>query len=90
MNFKNILKFIFKKVLKSTIAALSIFGFLPFLFGLLFQQVVINPISCNHDQTPVMSIWQVWALGVLLTKIATALVLTGPQWPLRQVIERVN
>jgi E3 ubiquitin-protein ligase MARCH6 len=69
---------------------LSIFGFLPFLFGLLFQQVVINPISCNHDQTPVMSVWQVWALGVLLTKIATALVLTGPQWPLRQVIERVS
>lgn len=76
-------------IIKSTIAALSIFGFLPLLFGLLFQQVVINPISCNHDQTPVLSVWQVWALGVLLTKIATAVILTGPQWPLRQVIERI-
>ena len=66
-----------------------IFGFLPVLFGLLFQQIVINPISCNIDQTPVTSIWQVWALGVLHTKISTALILTGPQWWLRQAIDRV-
>ena len=33
---------------------------------------------------------QIWALGVLLTKILTALVLTGPQWWLRQVIDRVH
>ena len=66
-----------------------IFGFLPFLFGLLFQQIVINPISANHDQTPIMSLWQVWALGVLHTKICTALILTGPQWWLRQAVDRI-
>ena len=81
--------FYFFKVVKSTLASLMIFGFLPVLFGLLFQQIVINPISCNIDQTPVTSIWQVWALGVLHTKISTALILTGPQWWLRQAIDRV-
>ena len=75
--------------MKSTIAVIMIFGFLPFLFGLLFQQIVINPISANHDQTPIMSLWQVWALGVLHTKICTALILTGPQWWLRQAVDRI-
>jgi len=76
-------------MLKLTIAVLMIFGFLPLLYGLLFQQVVISPLSCNHDQTPVISLWQVWALGILLTKISTALILTGPQWWLRVAIDRV-
>jgi E3 ubiquitin-protein ligase MARCH6 len=67
-----------------------LFGLLPLLFGLLFQQIVINPITCNHDQTPLVSFWQVWALGVLHTKITTALILTGPQWWLRQAVDRVN
>ena len=66
-----------------------IFGIIPLLFGLLFQQIVINPICCNHDQTPVISIWQVWALGVLHTKILTAIALTGPRWWLKTAIERV-
>jgi len=74
---------------KIFIATFMIFGFLPLLFGMLFQQIVINPISCNHDQTPIISIWQIWALGVLHTKIATALILTGPQWWLKQVVERI-
>jgi E3 ubiquitin-protein ligase MARCH6 len=66
-----------------------IFGYMPLLFGLLFQQIVINPISCNMDQTPVISIWQIWALGILHTKISTALLMTGPQWWLRQVVDKV-
>lgn len=76
-------------VVKSSTAVLMIFGFLPILFGLLFQQIIINPISANHDQTPVMSLWQIWALGLLHTKIATALILAGPQWWLRQAVDRV-
>lgn len=67
-----------------------IFGLLPLPFGLLFQQVFINPISCNHDQTPVISFWQIWALGVLLVKILAALILTGPQWWLRENIDIVS
>lgn len=66
-----------------------IFGYIPILLGLLFQKIVINPISCNLDQTPVHSIWQIWALGVLLTKISTALVLIGPQWSIREAVDRV-
>lgn len=76
-------------VLKSSVAVFMIFGIIPVGLGILFQQIVINPIGCNHDQTPIMSICQVWALGVLLTKICTAITLTGPQWWLRQVVERI-
>lgn len=79
----------FLTVFKSSIAIFMIFGVLPLPFGLLFQQVIINPLSCNHDQTPVISIWQIWALGVLLAKILTALVLTGPQWWLREAIDTI-
>ncbi len=67
-----------------------IFGILPLMFGLLFQQIIINPLSCNNDQTPVVSMFQVWALGVLHTKILTAVTLTGPHWWLKLAIERVN
>ncbi|CAF0717397.1 unnamed protein product [Brachionus calyciflorus] len=77
-------------IFSKAFAALSmIFGFLPILFGLLFQQIVINPISCSLNQTPVYSLWQIWALGVLHTKISTALILTGPQWWLREVVDRL-
>lgn len=77
-------------IFSKAFAALSmIFGFLPILFGLLFQQIVINPISCSLNQTPVHSLWQIWALGVLHTKISTALILTGPQWWLREVVDRI-
>lgn len=79
----------FVTVFKSAVAIVMIFGIMPLPFGLLFQQVVISPINCNHDQTPVVSVWQVWALGFLLAKILTALVLTGPQWPLREAIDTI-
>lgn len=76
-------------VLKSTLAITMIFGIIPLPFGLLFQQVVIAPISSNHDQTPVVSMFQVWALGALLAKISTAFILTGPQWWLREAIDTI-
>jgi len=79
----------FSIAFKSAAAISIIFGLMPLPFGLLFQQVVISPISCNHDQTPVISVWQVWALGALLAKILTALVLTGPQWWLREAIDTI-
>ena len=85
-HFKN---FIFQ-VLKSLVAVAFVFVIIPFLFGLLFQFIVINPISCGFDQTPVMSAWQVWTLGVLHTKILIAVILTGPQWWLKNIIERVS
>lgn len=76
-------------VIRSTLAIVMVFGVIPIPFGLLFQQVVITPISTNHDQTPVISIVQVWALGALLAKISTALILTGPQWWLREAIDTI-
>jgi E3 ubiquitin-protein ligase MARCH6 len=74
---------------KAMSAVFLIFGIIPLLFGLLFQLIVIVPISCGYEQTPVISAWQTWALGVLLTKIFTACVLSGPTWWLKQAIERV-
>ena len=43
-----------------------IFGIIPVALGVLFQQIVINPIGCNHDQTPIMSICQVGGVGLVL------------------------
>jgi E3 ubiquitin-protein ligase MARCH6 len=89
VNLFNIFKRNFIIGIRITVLISLLFGIIPLLFGILFQLCIINPISCNHDQTPVMSLWQVWALGVLHTKITTALILTGPQWWLKQSIDRV-
>lgn len=40
------------------------------------------------EQTPILFLWQDWALGVLYTKIACAVTLMGPDWALKRAIDR--
>lgn len=74
--------------LKSAVAFSVLVGVIPLLFGLLLELVVVVPLRVPLDQTPVLWIWQDWALGVLYTKIACAVTMMGPEWFLRQAIER--
>lgn len=74
--------------LKTIIASALLLGVIPLLFGLLLELVVIIPLRVPIYQTPILFIWQDWALGVLYTKIACAITMMGPDWTLRAAIER--
>ncbi|CAH1107163.1 unnamed protein product [Psylliodes chrysocephalus] len=74
--------------LKTIIASIILLGIIPLLFGLLLELVVIIPLRVPIHQTPILFIWQDWALGVLYTKIACAITMMGPDWFLRAAIER--
>jgi E3 ubiquitin-protein ligase MARCH6 len=63
-------------------------GVIPLMFGLLLELVVVVPLRAPLDQTPVLFLWQDWALGVLYTKIACALTLMGPDWSIKRAIEQ--
>lgn len=73
---------------KTLVASTLLLGIIPLLFGLLLELVVIVPLRVPINQTPVLFIWQDWALGVLYTKIACAITMMGPDWFLRAAIER--
>ena len=73
---------------KSAVAFSVLLGVVPLLFGLLLELVVVVPLRVPLDQTPVLFVWQDWALGVLYTKIACAVTMMGPEWQLRRAIER--
>ncbi|XP_050301508.1 E3 ubiquitin-protein ligase MARCHF6 [Anthonomus grandis grandis] len=75
--------------LKTIAASVLLLGVIPLLFGLLLELVVIIPLRVPIHQTPILFIWQDWALGVLYTKIACAITMMGPDWVLRAAIERV-
>lgn len=74
--------------LKTVIASTILLGVIPLLFGMLLELVVIVPLRVPIHQTPILFIWQDWALGVLYTKIACAVTMMGPDWFLRAAIER--
>ncbi|KAJ8959768.1 hypothetical protein NQ314_006197 [Rhamnusium bicolor] len=74
--------------LKTIVASTILLGVIPLLFGLLLELVVIIPLRVPIHQTPILFIWQDWALGVLYTKIACAITMMGPDWFLRAAIER--
>ncbi|KAI4498574.1 hypothetical protein M0802_006280 [Mischocyttarus mexicanus] len=74
--------------LKASVASVLLVGIIPLLFGLLLELVVVVPLRVPLEQNPVLFIWQDWALGVLYTKIATALTMMGPDWRIRLAIER--
>lgn len=63
-------------------------GVVPLLFGLLLELVVVVPLRVPMTQTPILFLWQDWALGVLYTKIACALTLMGPEWTLKRALDR--
>ncbi|KAJ8878389.1 hypothetical protein PR048_018967 [Dryococelus australis] len=73
---------------RSAVAFALLLGVVPLLFGLLLELVVVVPLRVPLDQTPVLFVWQDWALGVLYTKIACAITMMGPDWALRRSIER--
>ncbi|XP_035725094.1 E3 ubiquitin-protein ligase MARCHF6-like isoform X2 [Vespa mandarinia] len=74
--------------MKALVASVLLVGVIPLLFGLLLELVVVVPLRVPLEQNPVPFIWQDWALGVLYTKIATALTMMGPDWRIRLAIER--
>lgn len=58
------------------------------MFGLLLELVLVVPLRVPINQTPVLFLWQDWALGVLYTKISIALIMLGPDWQLKRAIEQ--
>ncbi|XP_012259936.2 E3 ubiquitin-protein ligase MARCHF6 [Athalia rosae] len=74
--------------LKASVAFVLLVGVIPLLFGLLLELVVVVPLRVPLEQNPILFVWQDWALGVLYTKIATAVMMMGPEWRLRLAIER--
>lgn len=74
--------------MKASVAFVLLVGVIPLLFGLLLELVVVVPLRVPLEQNPILFIWQDWALGVLYTKIATAVTMMGPEWKIRLAIER--
>ncbi|XP_067145385.1 E3 ubiquitin-protein ligase MARCHF6 [Centruroides vittatus] len=74
---------------KSLVAMSILLGIIPLLMGLLFDLVIIVPLRVPLYQTPLISLWQDWALGILQTKIICAVTLMGPSWWMKRVIEQV-
>ncbi|CAH2039826.1 unnamed protein product, partial [Iphiclides podalirius] len=73
---------------RAALAALALLGLVPLMFGLLLEQVLVIPLRVPLEQSPVLFVWQDWALGVLYTKIVCALTLMGPDWSMRRAIEK--
>lgn len=76
-------------IFKVVIAATGLLGVIPLFLGIFFELVVQIPLRVPVDQTPLLYIWQDWALGVLHLKIICAVILIGPEWWLRDAIDRV-
>lgn len=81
-------KWLLSIVSKVILGTLALFGITPFLLGIIFELVVVIPLRVPYDQTPVIYIWQDWALGVLHLKIMCALIMVGPNWWLQNAIDR--
>ena len=73
---------------KAFVSCVLLVGVIPLLFGLLLELVVVIPLRVPLEQSPILFVWQDWALGVLYTKIATAVTMMGPEWRLKLAIER--
>lgn len=54
---------------KSAVAFSVLLGVIPLMFGLLLELVVVVPLRVPLDQTPVLFVWQDWALGERLCKL---------------------
>ncbi|KAG6458728.1 hypothetical protein O3G_MSEX011025 [Manduca sexta] len=51
-------------------------------------KVLVIPLRVPLEQSPLLFVWQDWALGVLYTKIVCALTMMGPDWSMRRAIEK--
>lgn len=76
-------------MIKCIYFALTVFGLIPVLFGLLYEMILLLPIRVPLHHTPVHLLWQDWGLGVLFVKILYAGTLTGPDWHFKRVLEQV-
>jgi len=75
-------------VLKVATSIVVLVGVVPLLLGLFFELVVVIPLRVPLDQTPLVYIWQDWALGILHLKIMCAIVMIGPDWWLKDAVDR--
>ncbi|XP_026325179.1 E3 ubiquitin-protein ligase MARCH6 [Hyposmocoma kahamanoa] len=73
---------------RAALAAAALLGLVPLMFGLLLELVLVIPLRVPLEQSPVLFVWQDWALGVLYTKIVCALTMMGPDWRMRRAIEK--
>ncbi|XP_054719547.1 E3 ubiquitin-protein ligase MARCHF6-like isoform X2 [Uloborus diversus] len=64
-------------------------GVIPVLMGLMLDLIITVPARVSLNQTPLISVWQDWAIGVLLTKTICAVALVGPNWWMKRTIEQV-
>ncbi|GIY19999.1 e3 ubiquitin-protein ligase MARCHF6 [Caerostris darwini] len=76
-------------IIKMLCAMSVLLGIIPILMGLLLDVILTVPARVSLNQTPLISVWQDWAIGVLLTKTFCAVVLVGPNWWMKRVIEQV-
>ncbi|XP_035209314.1 E3 ubiquitin-protein ligase MARCHF6-like isoform X2 [Stegodyphus dumicola] len=74
---------------KMVCAMTVLLGLIPVMMGLLLDLILTVPARVSLNQTPIISVWQDWAIGVLLTKTFCAVVLVGPNWWMKRVIEQV-
>ncbi|XP_076818260.1 E3 ubiquitin-protein ligase MARCHF6-like [Clavelina lepadiformis] len=74
---------------KALLLGLFILAVFPLLLGLLFDLVVVIPLRVPLHQTPVVYLWQDWALGILLFKLSIGALLIGPNNWLKADIEEV-
>ncbi|GIY71172.1 e3 ubiquitin-protein ligase MARCHF6 [Caerostris extrusa] len=76
-------------IIKMLCAMSVLLGIIPILMGLLLDVILTVPARVSLNQTPLISVWQDWAIGVLLTKTFCAVVLVGPNWWMKRVIEQI-
>uniref|UniRef100_H2ZAW2 RING-type E3 ubiquitin transferase n=1 Tax=Ciona savignyi TaxID=51511 RepID=H2ZAW2_CIOSA len=72
---------------KAIVLSLFVCGLVPLMLGVLFDLVVIIPLRVPLHQTPVIFLWQDWALGVLLFKLVMASLILGPDNSIKTAIE---
>ncbi|XP_068618251.1 E3 ubiquitin-protein ligase MARCHF6 [Battus philenor] len=77
-----------RRAVRAALAAVALLGLVPLMFGLLLELVLVIPLRVPLEQSPVLFVWQDWALGVLYTKIVCALTMMGPDWSMRRAIEK--
>ncbi|KAK3871776.1 hypothetical protein Pcinc_023101 [Petrolisthes cinctipes] len=74
---------------KAVIALVVVAVVVPLMVGVLMELVIVIPLRVPLHQTPILFLWQDWALGVLYTKIMCALVMMGPNWWLKTNLEHI-
>ena len=77
-------------IIMSKCIALAIYFLcaLPVLIGLLVDLVVLIPLTVPLHETPVIVLWQDWAVGLLVQTLLVAILTVGPQTWVKDQIEQ--